>query len=313
MHTRHTTFNFGITTLVIGLAALIGACSSPTAPGNASTLPPPLPAGLATQTMTIRAVSPDSGPGIGRVVVQVTGTNFQRETIVTVDGIDSRTTFVNSTILTVVMPAHEAGLVDIAVHNRDGQTAMLSHAYNYTSGTVAASRISPAAGTTDGGLRVAIGGAGFQTGAIVSVDGVRVSPTYVADIVLSATMPAHPTGHVEVVVTNPDGESAMVPGGFEFVPPETLNFNGTWDAYPPDSENPMASFTIVDNKLTTVTCGSGSSVIALTSPVPIVSGRFAAPPENGAEISGRILSADSAIGEINVPSCWTATWFGYRR
>jgi hypothetical protein len=61
-----------------------------------------------------------------------------------------------------------------------------------------------------------------MTGASVTFGGVPATSVAVLDsngIRIRAVTPSHGAGTVDVVVTNPDGRSATLPGGFAFVAP----------------------------------------------------------------------------------------------
>ena len=71
------------------------------------------------------------------------------------------------------------------------------------------SGVSPSSGPTNGGTTVTISGTGFANGATVSFGGTAASNvTVVGSTTITAVTPAHSGGNVNVVVTNPGGESA---------------------------------------------------------------------------------------------------------
>ncbi|HJT15968.1 MAG TPA: IPT/TIG domain-containing protein, partial [Thermoanaerobaculia bacterium] len=83
--------------------------------------------------------------------------------------------------------------------------------------------ISPNSGPTTGGTSVVISGSGFQSGATVTFGGVAATVTTVSSTSITAVTPLGPAteeGVVDVVVTNPDGQSATLHPGFNYtVPP----------------------------------------------------------------------------------------------
>jgi hypothetical protein len=65
-----------------------------------------------------------------------------------------------------------------------------------------------------------VSGTGFVNGATVSFGGISAtSATFGSSISLSAVPPDHAAGTVDVVITNPDGQSATLPGGYTYVAP----------------------------------------------------------------------------------------------
>jgi hypothetical protein len=78
--------------------------------------------------------------------VVIYGNGFQRGITVDMDGPTS-TTFVSSTVIRVVTPVHDPGVVDVIVTNPDHQSAMLREGYVYRAVTLLAShdRVAPGA------------------------------------------------------------------------------------------------------------------------------------------------------------------------
>jgi phospholipase C len=72
------------------------------------------------------------------------------------------------------------------------------------------SSISPATGSTQGGTAVTIIGTNFQTGATVTIGGVKLTNATVRSTTIQGTTPAHVAGGADIVVTNPDGQHATL-------------------------------------------------------------------------------------------------------
>jgi len=165
---------------------------------------------------TITGISPTAGPVTGGTVVTISGTNFEAGTTVTIGGAPAAATFVDASTLTVAMPAGTAGGVDIVVTNPDGQSATLAGGFTYEpipAPTVTA--IDPVSGLVTGGTAVTITGAAFQDGATVTIGGAAATGVaFVSATSLTAVTPAGTAGTADVVVTNPDGQSATLAGGF---------------------------------------------------------------------------------------------------
>ena len=83
-----------------------------------------------------------------------------------------------------------------------------------------ASQLSPSTGPTAGGTTVTVLGSNFQSGASVTFGGVA-SPTVnvIGGSALTAVTPSMPAGALDVVVTNPDGQSSTLPQSFTAVAP----------------------------------------------------------------------------------------------
>ena len=78
--------------------------------------------------------------------------------------------------------------------------------------------ISLASGVETGGAYLTASGGNFQGGAVLRFGGVPADDIYVQSLnVITARTPEHPAGVVEVVVTNPDGQEAVLEQRFTFV------------------------------------------------------------------------------------------------
>ena len=81
-----------------------------------------------------------------------------------------------------------------------------------------ASAIAPAQGSISGGTALTITGANFQDGATVTIGGVDASAAFVDATSLTATSPAGEEGDpLDVVITNPDGQSVTLEAAFTYL------------------------------------------------------------------------------------------------
>src|SRR5439155_17056218 len=79
------------------------------------------------------------------------------------------------------------------------------------------SSAAPWVGPPGGGTAVTLAGKGFLAGASVAFDGVpSASVVFGSSTALTAMSPAHAEGAVTVEVTNPDGQSDALDGGFRY-------------------------------------------------------------------------------------------------
>jgi hypothetical protein len=92
------------------------------------------------------------------------------------------------------------------------------------SNRVLVANVSPATGPTVGANTVRIMGSAFQPGATVMIGDQAVPATVQSSSLIVVTMPAHEAGAVDVVVTNPTGETARLGGGYTyvFIPPPVI-------------------------------------------------------------------------------------------
>jgi hypothetical protein len=78
------------------------------------------------------------------------------------------------------------------------------------------SGVSPSSGPIAGGTAVTISGTGFTAGATVTFGGTSASATVVGSTTINAIAPSHASGSVNVVVTNPGGQSATLTNGYSY-------------------------------------------------------------------------------------------------
>jgi large repetitive protein len=184
---------------------------------------------------SISTAAPDSGPVSGGTTITISGAGFASGATIAFGTAPATSVNVASaSSITAVAPAGGAGSVDLVVSNPDGQTARLARGFTYIGSAPpppppppppapvapTLTAIAPTSGTTAGGTAVTLTGTGFAAGASVSIGGAPASAVVVASATsITATTPAHAAGAVDVVVTNADGQSARLTGGFTYTAP----------------------------------------------------------------------------------------------
>jgi hypothetical protein len=257
--------------------------------------------------LTLSAVHPSSAPAGAATSIEITGQAFQPETILTLGGVVTKATFFNSSFMTATAPAHEAGAVDVVVTNPDGSTSTLTGGFRYVPPpALAVTAVTPAVGSTEGGTRLVLNGTSFQKGLVASIDGVAQQTFFANSTFAAMSTTPHAAGPVDIVITNPDGTTTRVSGKYAFALPQSFDFNGTWAAYLGTSESPEFRFTIKNDALISITCGS-STPIAISAPPAVVNGEFSFTGPIGS-LSGRIVTTGQASGTIDVPGCGSGAW-----
>ncbi len=247
------------------------------------------------------------------MTVWLAGTGFTVGTTVRIDGTLVPATVLPTRDITFKMPAHAEGPVDVAVTLPSGESATLSRAFTYVHvDPPVITGIAPNVGTTGGDVSFGITGTGFLEGVSVTLGGIKQGiDMHGTSIDVYTT--AHAAGTVDVVVTNPDSQSATSIGGYTFVPPGSLDFNGTWQGYATAASGfrqPL-EFTIQGNVLIGVSCGGRSDIVL--SPWPAVSaGQFSFLGTAGG-INGGILSPAYSEGWIDISPCPNAYWSAQKR
>ena len=172
---------------------------------------------------SVTSVSPTGGALAGGTTLTITGSNFLVGMTISIGGSACASpTYVNATTLTCITPAHAAGAVDIVVTNTDSQTGTGVGIYSYQAAPTVTS-VTPNGGSTLAGNTITINGTGFITGATATVDGVACTSAAVFSSTMMTCMPAaHAAGLVNVVVTNPDSQSATGTGVYTYRSPPTV-------------------------------------------------------------------------------------------
>jgi hypothetical protein len=180
--------------------------------------------------------------------------------------------------------------------------------------------VSPTSGSTAGGTTITITGSGFQTGLTVTLGGERQAVDVPNSTSILMTTTAHDPGPVAIVVANPNGQTATLSGGYSYAPPQSFDFNGTWEGFAaahPDHLGPtrhsdMAMrFTIERNVLTSFTCGGAT--LAFSAQLVVSDGAFTHAGDGEVVMSGRIVGEGIAVGTIDTDACPATRWVATRR
>ena len=266
--------------------------------------PPPAPTPSATPTQfSVQSIFPAEGLSVGATVAMIAGTGFQSGDTVTVDGSRVDATVLSAYTISIKMPAHAAGNVDVTVISAISQArASVPGGYAYVVTTAPViSELLPNVGSTDSYIPVTIRGTGFRSGLTVSVDGIVSTDYYrVNSTTIQLYTRGHAAGTVEVIVTNPDGQAGT--GEFTYASPATFDFNGDWQGWAEwrVTGQPFV-MTIRDNMVVSVSCGGSS--LTLDPPPVVANGAFSFTGSGGVFITGSILSPNVAQGSMNPAFC----------
>jgi Tol biopolymer transport system component len=170
----------------------------------------------------IASISPASGLTSGGNLVDIYGGNFfgGGGSIVRWGNADLVPQFVNGGHLRVAAPAAAVGIVSVRVRNGGLETDPVSYTYTNAVSAPTITSLAPPTGpvTRTPDLPVTINGTGFVNGATVRFgETPSTSVTFVGANELSVTAPdVLVSGPVSVVVTNPDGGTAVSPAPFVY-------------------------------------------------------------------------------------------------
>ncbi len=176
---------------------------------------------------TVSAVTPNTGTTSGGTSVSITGTGFLANATVSVGGAAATgVTVVSSTAITATVPARPAGAVAVTVTNYDGLSGSNATGYTYKANAApTVTAVAAATGPVAGNTSVTITGTNFQTGATVRFgNNASSSVTVAGTTAILAVTPAGTAGVAPIVVTNPDGQTAVLSSGFTYTvtPPPAI-------------------------------------------------------------------------------------------
>ncbi len=170
----------------------------------------------------IAAVDPSTAAQSGGVDVTILGSGLDASGLsVTFDGAAATLVDQGPGHATVTVPAHAPGLVDVSIADGNGATDTLSQGFEYVP-DLWIDRITPATADVAGGATVTIAGEGFTGAQRVSFGGIAAQFSVDSDTQITATVPSHSAGKVDVVVER--GIQARFRDGFTYT--EDLGVDG---------------------------------------------------------------------------------------
>jgi Autotransporter beta-domain/IPT/TIG domain len=176
---------------------------------------------VAPAAPSVTAIAPATGATAGGTAVTITGTSFIGATSITIGGVAAPFAVVNATTITATTGPHAAGVVDVVV-TTPGGTGTGAGLFTYVAPPAApvVASVSPASGSTEGGVQISIAGANFTGATAVSIGGVAAANvTVVSDTNITATTGPHAAGVTDIVVTTPNGTGAGS-GLYTYVAPQ---------------------------------------------------------------------------------------------
>lgn len=252
-----------------------------------------------TAGATIASVSPATGSGNGGLPVTITGTNFATGATVSFGvATASKIVVVNSTTITAVTPPHVAGAANVVVTNAAGDQGSLPSGFVYTSVPPSTSPILnvvvPNSGNTAGGDTVTVAGSNLVQGLTLTFGGTPATIVSRNTVSITATTPAGIAGSpVDVVVTNPNGQSYTLKSAFTYANPPA----------PPSIAGISVGTGSMNGGTPIVVSGSGFQYGAVVS--------FGGPPKpvgTGVEATTMAVTSDPVVCGSSVPlPCIIAT------
>ncbi|MBI1861918.1 MAG: IPT/TIG domain-containing protein, partial [Deltaproteobacteria bacterium] len=168
----------------------------------------------------ITQILPNSGPTTGGTAINITGQNFDSQSIVQIDGSGcGNIRNLSATFLTCDTPAAaDVGAVDVVITNRTGQIFTLAGGFTYTYPPPQVVAVVPTSGTAVGGNSVEIDGFNFRAGVSVLIGGTPCgNVNFVSANKITCTAGANSPGPADVVVANIPSGTTTVAGGYSYI------------------------------------------------------------------------------------------------
>jgi len=211
----------------------------------------------------ITSIFPTTGPTAGNTSVTITGVNLSSPTSVTFGGVAASFTPISATQITAVSPAHAGGAsVEVQVTTSAGTTVLTPSVDTFIYADFGAPTITAITPATDANacgtvIPVTITGTNFTVnGSLMSLTfgGVAAQFSVPTTTLISAILPAHAAGAVNVVVTTNSGSlSFTATNAFTY----TCSSAPTVSSVSPSSGAPGSTVTITGSGFTGVICPSG--------------------------------------------------------
>ena len=176
------------------------------------------------------------------------------------------------------------------------------------------SEVVPDVGSTAGGATVKIVGTGFMPGMVVTFDDIKVAGRSDTRDTLSfyTESPPHQLGIVDLVVSNPDGQSQRRTAAYRYAAPDAFDMNGAWSGFSTNGTDTLVSFVIQANRLVSASCAFDVLMAFTFTAFPsTIGGEFSLTAAGGQAITGRIVSASEIVGTFSLPPC-TSTVLPFR-
>ena len=171
---------------------------------------------------------------VGEPTVEVQGrsypTRFVEGVDVLIGGVEVfpvTVTVESDHIIMLRTPPNTPGAKDVTIINPDGQKDTLKNAFLYNP-LPQITKVTPDNGRLAGGTKIVIQGGGFLPGAKVLIiidEDISVAATSVQVVsaaIITAQTPSGEPGHKDVLIRNPDRQTATLPGGFTYNPMPTI-------------------------------------------------------------------------------------------
>jgi hypothetical protein len=167
----------------------------------------------------VRTISPSEGRVTGGEPMTILGSGFPTGASVTIGGNPLTDLKMTDKLITGTTPPGTEGEQDIWIAPPDLDYPILAGKFFYNPvSNVVVTRITPTNGKQAGGDMGTIAGSEFLPGATVTIGDNPATNVGVTPALITFTIPPGTEGAKDVVVTNPDGQKAILRGGYTYNP-----------------------------------------------------------------------------------------------
>jgi hypothetical protein len=254
----------------------------------------------------LTGILPASGPTTGGTTVAITGTDIQKGATVVFGNVPAaKINSVTSTSIEAVTPVHDPGKVDVKVTNPDTGSDTLLGAFTFEGSPPplggpppTISSVLPNSGPVIGGTVVTITGTDFQSGATVTFGQTPATAVVFNNATqLQATTPTHAEGSVDVIVRNPDGQSATAPSGFTYQPVPAPTIIGLLPTSGPEVGGTLVTITGT-NFLAGATVSFGGVAAASVTVASSTQIQAVTPPHATGAVDVRVTNPDAQFATL---------------
>ncbi len=173
---------------------------------------------------SILGVAPIEIPSSGGNEITISGADFLINPSIFINGNPCpNVTFDSSTSIRCFPPPSTAGFADVEVRNYDGQFVVANSQFEYVDAPTITS-IAPSTDIVAGGNTLTVFGNGFRNGLTASLGGVDCPVGFVNPTSFDCSIPPGPGPvTVDVLVTNPDGQNAVLLNAFRYLGPPIVS------------------------------------------------------------------------------------------
>lgn len=180
-----------------------------------------------SEAPVIHRVVPDRGSSKGGFRIIIEGRSFRSDATVRWNEKPVSAQLQNPEQLTLIAPAGTRGPVSVEVINPGDKNFLLEEAFVYK-GSPEVHAITPSMGSPKGGYLITVTGEDFEQGSSILMGSRYIQTTFINPSALAGRVPSGESGYVDIIISNPDGETSTASRAFLFnEPPRILSITAS--------------------------------------------------------------------------------------